>query len=256
MIRETLDYFKEIMQGFGKNCDIALGGREAMAMIGANGMYNIYFVDWKMPDVDGIMLAKELKTLSDAPEHTVVIMISAAEWSAIAEEAKKAGVDKFLSKPLFPSAIADTISEAIGINRKSKIKYTDNLEIFKGCKILLAEDVEINREIVETLVAPTLLEVDCAENGEKTVSMYENSPDEYDIILMDVQMPVMDGLDAARKIRELEKQEQRSPIPIIAMTANVFREDVEKCMEAGMNDHIGKPIDVDEFFGILRRYLR
>ena len=273
--REILEYFKEIMRGFGTSCDTALSGQDALALIGAKGFYDIYFVDWKMPDMDGIKLAKELKLKSS--NHAVVIMISAAEWSAVADEAKKAGVDKFLSKPLFPSAIADAISEVIGISRSNEAKPDENREIYKGHKILLAEDVEINREIVEALVMPTLLEVDCAENGREAVAKFIKSPDDYSLILMDVQMPEMDGYEATREIRKIENalindsaESNKMPsdkilekgsvylhkqIPIIAMTANVFREDIERCLEAGMNDHIGKPLDINEFFGILRKYL-
>ena len=252
---EILNYFKDIMQGFGTNCDIATNGQEALAFIGINGMYDIYFVDWKMPDMDGIMLAKEIKSKAKSPEHTIVIMISAAEWSTIADEAKKAGVDKFLSKPLFRSAIADAITESIGLHQQDKKETVDSKEVFKGYKILLAEDVEINREIVEALVEPTQLKIDSAENGIQAVEMFQKSPDDYDLILMDLQMPEMDGYEATRTIRASSHAKAKT-IPIIAMTANVFREDVEKCIASGMNDHIGKPLDMEEFFGILRRYLK
>jgi CheY-like chemotaxis protein len=253
--KEILDYFQEIMNRFGTKCDVALTGRDALTLIGINGMYDIYFVDWKMPDMDGIMLAKQLKTKSNSPEHTIVIMISAAEWSSVADEAKKAGVDKFLSKPLFPSAIADAISEAIGLHHRNKKETVGYKGIFEGYKVLLAEDVEINREIVEALIEPTLLKIECAENGVEAVTLFQKYPEKYDLILMDVQMPEMDGYEATRKIRESSHERAKS-IPIIAMTANVFREDVERCIEAGMNEHIGKPLDMDEFFGMLRRYLK
>jgi len=268
---DVLSYFEEIMQRFGAKCDTAKNAAQALSLIEKNGMYDIYFVDWKMPETDGIMLAKQLKARSKSPEHTIVIMITAAEWSAVADEAKKAGVDKFLSKPLFPSAIADTITEAIGLQHSPDKAVTDSRELFKGYKILLAEDVEINREIVETLVEPTFLTIDCAENGLEAVSMFSSSPDEYDLILMDVQMPEMDGYEATRNIRKIEealfnasaegftegenRRNTRKQIPIIAMTANVFSEDVERCLAAGMNDHVGKPLDIDEFFRVLRKYL-
>jgi len=265
------NYFEEILLGFGVKCDTASSAQEALSLIGINGMYDIYFVDWKMPGIDGIVFAKQIKAQSKSPEHTIVIMISAAEWSAVADEAKKAGVDKFLSKPLFPSAIADTITEAIGLQHSPDKVITDNRELFKGYKILLAEDVEINREIVETLVEPTFLSVDCAENGAIAVDMFSKSPDVYDLILMDVQMPQMDGYEATRRIRKFEdslinapaagftegetRRNMRKHVPIIAMTANVFNEDVEKCIAAGMNDHVGKPLDIEEFFRTLRKYL-
>jgi len=258
---EILAYFKELIGGFGTKCDIASSGQQALALIGINGMYDIYFVDWKMPDMDGIKLAKELKAKSKSPEHTIIIMISAAEWSTVADEAKKAGVDRFLSKPLFPSAIADAISEAIGMHESQKTEKTGYNGIFEGFKVLLAEDVEINREIVTSLIEPTLLEVDCAENGAEAVAMFQKSPDKYNLILMDVQMPEMDGYEATEKIRQIENELPdnsipRKRIPIIAMTANVFREDVERCITAGMNEHIGKPLDMDEFIGVMRKYLK
>ncbi|MCL2219780.1 MAG: ATP-binding protein [Chitinispirillia bacterium] len=126
--------------------------------------------------------------------------------------------------------------------------------IFRGYKILLAEDVEINREIIGALIEPTLLEMDCAENGREAVAKFGQSPEEYDLIVMDVQMPEMDGCEATRKIRALEHPAAKT-VPIIAMTANVFKEDIEKCLDAGMNHHVGKPVNIDDFFGVLQKYL-
>ncbi|MCL2210615.1 MAG: response regulator [Treponema sp.] len=250
---EILDYFNDVMRNLGTKCDTASNGIEALSYIEKKGMHHIYFIDWKMPGMDGITLAKELKSKADFPDSSVIIMISAAEWSAIADEAKKAGVDKFLSKPLFPSAIADAIAEAIGVQEQQKERETDYSGIFEGYKVLLAEDVEINQEIIDTLIEPTLLKMDCAMNGLEAVNMFEKSSEEYDLILMDVQMPEMDGYEATRTIRASNCPNAKS-IPIIAMTANVFREDIEKCAAAGMNGHIGKPIDVEEFFNALKKY--
>jgi CheY-like chemotaxis protein len=199
-------------------------------------------------------------------------MISAAEWSIVADEAKAAGVDKFLSKPLFPSAIAEVINECLGIDKRQieKAQAADIAGIFAGRRILLAEDVEINREIVQTLLEPTKLEIDFAENGIEAVRMFKEDPLKYDMIFMDIQMPVMDGYEATRCIRIIEAELRNigtgffegktrsydrnlmTQIPIIAMTANVFREDVEKCLAAGMNSHIGKPLDIDEVIDKLR----
>ena len=125
---------------------------------------------------------------------------------------------------------------------------------FKGRRLLLVEDVEINREIFLSVLEPTLLEIECAENGAEAVRMFENSPGKYDIIFMDVQMPVMDGYEATKAIRNLNTIQAKG-IPIIAITANVFREDVEKCIKSGMNDHIGKPIDFNEVIMRLGQYL-
>jgi CheY-like chemotaxis protein len=190
-----------------------------------------------------------------------MIMISAIEWSVIAEAAQAAGVDKFLSKPIFPSDVVDVVNEFLDINKDEiKAEYDalakrENVVMqFSGRHILLAEDVEINREIVLALLEPALLEIDCAENGKQAVEMFRASPDKYDMIFMDVQMPEMDGYEATRTIRALDIQ-QGQVIPIIAMTANVFREDVEKCLEAGMNGHIGKPLDFNDVIGMLGKYL-
>jgi CheY-like chemotaxis protein len=206
-----------------------------------------------MPVMDGIQLASELKKRSSA--KSVVIMITAAEWSTIEAEAKKAGVDKFLSKPLFPSAIMDIIKECISLDRRQMENAQNNLDgIFEGRHILLAEDVDINREIVLTLLEPTKAAIDCAENGVEAVRMFREAPHKYDMILMDVQMPEMDGYDATKQIRTLPVPEAKT-VRIIAMTANVFREDIEKCQEVGMDNHIGKPLDFEEVVGKLLVYM-
>ena len=252
--KAILDYFGEIAREFKVQCDVAASGEEALRLLQQNGRYHIYFVDWKMPGMDGIQLAAELKKLHGSSE-SVVIMITAAEWTTIEGDARKAGVDKFLSKPLFPSLIADAINEAIGIDREGIEEAQVNIDgIFAGRRVLLAEDMEINREIVKALLEPTQLEIDCADNGAEAVDMFGKDPVTYDLVLMDVQMPEMDGLQATRLIRALELPHAKET-PIIAMTANVFREDIEKCLEAGMNDHVGKPLDFDEVLVKLRRYL-
>jgi CheY-like chemotaxis protein len=181
-------------------------------------------------------------------------MISAVEWGAIEDDAKKAGVDKFMSKPLFPSAVLEMSNECLGMDKRQiEEARTDIVGIFSGRRILLAEDVELNRDIVQSLLEPTGLEIDCAENGREAVRMFAQSPERYDMIFMDVQMPEMDGCEATRRIRLLDVPQAKT-IPIIAMTANVFKEDIEKCLSAGMDGHIGKPIDFDEVFDKLRDY--
>jgi CheY-like chemotaxis protein len=182
-------------------------------------------------------------------------MITAAEWTTIENEARQAGIDKFLSKPLFPSHIADIINEALGINQKDIEEAQVNIDnLFNGYSILLVEDVEINREIVKVLLEPTGIEIDCAENGKEAVRMFSRSPEEYDMIFMDVQMPEMDGYEATQRIRALNIPTAKT-VPIVAMTANVFREDVERCLEVGMNSHVGKPLDFDEVLDRLRNFL-
>jgi CheY-like chemotaxis protein len=251
---DVLEYFGEIMRRFGVGCRCALSGEEALALIRDEGPCDLYFVDWKMPGIDGIELTRRIKACSAA--KCVIIMISAAEWGAIADEAKGAGVDKFLSKPLFPSAIADCINECLGpaAQMGDDEAAGEETECFEGYNILLAEDIEINREIVLALFEPTGAVFDCAENGEEAVRMFGESPAKYDLVLMDVQMPEMDGYEATRRIRAMGVPEAEK-VPIVAMTANVFRADIDRCIESGMNDHLGKPIDFDEAVRKMKKYL-
>ncbi|MDR0320803.1 MAG: response regulator [Treponema sp.] len=258
---DILEFFTDVAQRYNLSCDVAEGGEDALRLIEKNGDYNVYFVDWKMPGIDGVTLTRTIKKIGNNYDNAIVVMISAGEWSEIEKDAKDAGVDRFLSKPLFPSAIPDTIGECLGIERqKNETEGSISDITFAGRRVLLTEDVEINREIVLTLLESTEVQIDCAENGLQSVQMFTENPGKYDMILMDVQMPEMDGYEATRCIRalesELEKQEgkPRKRIPIIAMTANVFREDVEKCLSAGMDDHIGKPLDFNEVLNKMRKY--
>jgi PAS domain S-box-containing protein len=259
---DTLTYFLDIARRFGVSCDTAASGEEALELIAQKGDYHIYFIDWKIPGVDSLQLASAIKARKH--ENSLVIMISAAEWSGVAEEAKEAGVDKFLSKPLFPSTITDAINEYLGVDKQQaeKAQTADITGIFAGRRVLLVEDVEINREIVQSLLEPTQLEIDCAENGIAAVRMFTEAHDRYDVIFMDVQMPEMDGYEATRRIREIEAEAGSVSegnavrrVPIIAMTANVFKEDIAKCLDAGMDSHVGKPLDFDEVLDHLHSYL-
>jgi len=254
---DILEYFLEITKEFGVNCDTASSGEEALKIVRKNGSYHIYFIDWKMPEMDGIQLTSILKEQHGSSAKSVIIMITAAEWTSVENEARNAGVDKFLSKPLFPSSIANAINEALGIDYKKvdDAQNENNIEgIYKGRRILLAEDVDINREIVTTLLEPTGLEIDCAENGKEALRKFSESPEKYDLIFMDIQMPEMDGYETTRKIRALNIP-QAKLVRIIAMTANVFRDDIERCFEAGMDNHIGKPIDFNEILEKLNIYM-
>jgi CheY-like chemotaxis protein len=224
-------------------------------MVREKGPYDIFFIDWKMPEMDGFELARRIKEGS-APDASVVI-ISSAELNSSENNAGAAFVDKFAPKPIFPSNIADCISECLGMDGNlSAVDDAEAEEIprFEGRHIMLAEDVEINKEIVLTFLEPMMLSVDCAENGAEAVRLFAANPERYDMIFMDVQMPEMDGYEATRRIRAMETPGGRR-VPIIAMTANVFREDIERCMAAGMNDHIGKPLDFGGVLLKLKEYL-
>jgi CheY-like chemotaxis protein len=260
----TREYFLDITRNFGVFCDTAVDGQKALELIEKNGAYNIYFVDWQMPDMNGIELTRRIK--EKEPGDSIVIMISSAtDWNAIEDDAKQAGVNKFIPKPLFPSAVADIINESLGLETvaMAKTDQKDEIDNFENYHIILAEDVEINQEIVLTVLEPTKLKIDCAENGAIALRLFSEAPEKYNMIFMDVQMPEMDGYEATRKIRALEESLKNSGqlpasakrIPIIAMTANAFREDIEKCLDAGMNDHLGKPLDFDDVLRKLRKYL-
>jgi signal transduction histidine kinase/CheY-like chemotaxis protein len=250
------DYFKELFAQVDVNCDVAANGEAAYEMIESGGDYDVYFIDWRMPGMDGIELTRKIKRKSSA-KKSVVTMISSADWTAIKDEALDAGVDKYLLKPLFSSAIIDCVNDCLGLNgvRGNEIQPTGDSADFAGKRLLLAEDISINREIVMSVLEDTGIEIDCAENGEEAVTMFASSPEKYDIVLMDVQMPKMDGLEATRRIRALPDPNSLK-VPIVAMTANVFKHDIEECISAGMNDHISKPLDIDEVFEKLRKHLR
>jgi len=256
--QDTLEFFRNITKNYGAPCDTAASGEEALELVDQKGSYNIYFVDWKLPGIDGMALTRKLKEKSGAPRDAYVILVTAADWNPIEAEARKAGVSKFMSKPLFASSVVDAVNESLGVDQKQMEKVETDIEgMFAGHRILLAEDVEINREIVLALLEPTGLEIDCAENGEEAVLRFSQAPGKYEMIFMDVQMPEMDGYEATRQIRSMEAEQGKAGrrIPIIAMTANVFREDVEKCLEAGMDSHIGKPLNLDEVIEKLRTFL-
>ncbi|MDR1108439.1 MAG: response regulator [Spirochaetaceae bacterium] len=260
---EVLEYFKDFTESMGMSCSTASDGTEAHDLIkaaydqsgGESPPFDLVFVDWRMPQMNGIELTQRIK--NQFGENIVVIMISAAEWDSIAGDAKNAGVDGFIPKPLFPSQIVDCISSHLDLQKFTQEKPAEEISedhIFDGLTVLLAEDVEINREIVITLLENTGITIECAENGMEALSKFKEAPSKYRMILMDIHMPEMDGFEATRQIRALDIEEAET-VPIVAMTANVFREDIEKCLASGMNDHLGKPIDIEDLLKKLKKYL-
>jgi len=258
---EIRDYLVHIMASLNFSCDVAADGAEALKMIkAAKAPYNIFFIEWQMPDVNGIELSKKINELSN--DSPVIIMISLADWNAIEKEAAAAGIRHYISKPLFPSTLINSINNCLGdrsIKTASCDPQTADMQTkkrhdFFKYTILIAEDIEINREIMSAILEETDVSIDYAENGKIAVSMFRENPEKYDLILMDINMPEMDGYEAARQIRALDFEKAKS-IPIIAMTANVFKNDIENCVASGMNDHVGKPIDASAIYGALDKYL-
>jgi CheY-like chemotaxis protein len=250
---ETREYFEQTAKRFGIACDTAADGAEALGAIAHAGSYDVYFIDWKMPEMDGIELARRIK--AQFGEASVIILTSAVDWSEIESEAREAGVDRFLHKPLSTSSIADCLNELFAASAIQQTeREAEQLPDFSAYRVLLAEDIEINREIVLALLEPTGLNIECAENGAEALRLLSEDPTGYDLIFMDVQMPEMDGIEATQRIRALDAPRAQT-IPIVAMTANVFREDVDNCMAVGMNDHVGKPLDLPEVLSVLRKWL-
>ena len=251
----VLEDIKGIIEILGIPCDTAESGKDALRLIERSGVYNIYFVDFELSDIGGIELITQLKKSMPVQDESLFVLVSFLEYSIISEKLKEAGINRFLKKPLFPSTITSIFNSYFGVDAHHiEEADTDVTGIFKDYSILLAEDVEINREIVLTLLEPTLLQIDCAENGVEAVRMFTEAPYKYKLIFMDIQMPEMDGYEAACRIRALDAP-NAGTVPIIAMTANVFKEDIDNCFAAGMNGHIGKPIDFDDVLITLRTYL-
>ena len=247
-----LEYFRNIARRFNFHCDMAAGGVEALEKVATAERYDILFIDWKMPDLDGISLTRKIR--DKGVDNAVIIMISSAEWSEIEKSARAAGVDKFVPKPLFASVIIDMIGECLGAETRLDKTCEADLPDFSGYRVLLAEDNEINREIVLALLEPTGVAITSAENGAIALEIFTEDPESFDMIFMDLHMPEMDGSVATARIRALDHPYAKQ-VPIVAMTANVFREHINRCLDIGMNDHIGKPLDFNDVLGKMKKYL-
>ncbi len=246
------------LKTIGVEADWTLDGESAVQMVEKRHLqhddYHIILLDWKVPGMNGIKTANEIhrKLGDDIP----IILISAYDWSDIEEEARDAGITGFISKPLFKSTLYYSLRKFAGIADEKKIEYEDKTEDFSGRRILLAEDNDLNWEIAEELLGEIGFSMDRAENGKIGVEMFENSDiGFYDAILMDIRMPIMNGYEATETIRALDRADA-AEIPIIAVTADAFSEDHKKCLEAGMNAHIAKPIDMQEVVKQLKKYMK
>ena len=216
--------------------------------------YDMILIDWKMPGMDGIETARRIRGIV-GPDVTIII-ITAYDWSAIEQEAKMAGVNLLMSKPMFKSSLVSAFTKALGEKEEQVCREEEKTEYnFSGKRVLLAEDNAINTEVAVMLLENKGFFVETAENGLRAMELYSKSPEGYyDAILMDIRMPLMDGLTAAVSIRHLSNSDA-AYIPIIAMTANAFDEDIEKSKVAGMNAHLAKPIDPDRLYQTLYKFI-
>ena len=244
----------DTLQSLGASVEQAGSGLEAIGMIEHRHLggkdYNVIIIDWKMPEVDGLETIRRIRSEIDA--NVPILLISAYDWSDIEEKAKLAGANGFVSKPLFKSTLYDKINAMIGKESKS-IEPEDDYSDLQGLNILVAEDNEINWEIISTLLTMYGITSEHAQNGKICLDMMSKAEEgSYTLIFMDVQMPEMNGLDATRAIRKLENP-WAANIPIVAMTADAFSENITACLDAGMNGHIAKPIDVKLVIKEIRR---
>ena len=243
------------LKEIGVQADWALNGREALEKIEEHHRkhteYEIVLLDWKMPDMNGLETTRAIRQI--VGDELPILIISAYDWSDIEDEARAAGVQGFISKPLFKSNLYLGLSRYMvgGVEEEQKDEKSQS---FEGLRILLAEDNELNWEIAEDILTDAGFEVDWAENGQLCVDQFSQSrPGYYDAILMDIRMPVMNGYDAAKAIRALDRPDVN--LPIIAMTADAFSEDIQRCLECGMDEHVAKPIDIEKLMKLLRKYL-
>ncbi|MFR8610645.1 MAG: response regulator [Faecalibacterium prausnitzii] len=254
----TCDSVTKMLVKVGMRAEWTLSGKEAVLRarqsIEMSDVYHAYIIDWRLPDMNGIEVTRQIRSLHD---DTPIIILTAYDWSDIEVEAKAAGVTAFCAKPMFMSDLRETLMSALGQKPADAVQglLPEKNADFKGKHILLVEDNELNREIAQEILREYGFLVDSAENGAVAVEKVSTAaPGSYDLVLMDVQMPIMDGYTATRKIRALDDP-ARAKLPILAMTANAFDEDRRNALESGMNGFLSKPIVIDDLMQELHKIL-
>ncbi len=249
----------DILESIGMTAEWVLTGDEAvqrtMDAYKAGNDFSAVILDWKMPGKDGLETAREIR--SKVGDHVPIIILSAYDWSDIEAEAREAGIQAFIEKPLFRSRLIYALKSVLNQDNKEKKLAASELEQadFSGKRVLLVEDNELNREIAVELLSHIGVAVEQAEDGQIAVNMVKNNPPGYyNLIFMDIQMPVMDGYEASRRIRNIGR-EDTAHIPIVAMSANAFDDDIRDAQDAGMNDHVAKPVEVPKLLEALEKWL-
>ena len=250
------EHARIVLDEVGIRADVCLSGQEALTMLELQRTklkpYNLVLLDWKMPDMDGVETARQIRQKFSS--ETTIIILTSFNWDEIVDEALHAGVDSFLAKPLFASNVLDEFERVARKNNMRLTRVNARADL-AGRHILLAEDMMINADIMKQILAMRDMAVDHAENGKIVLDTFAGSPAwRYDAILMDVRMPEMDGLEATAAIRALDRPDAKL-VPIIAMTANAFDEDVQRSLQAGMNAHLSKPVETDRLFRTLEELI-
>ena len=244
-----------MLRDIGMKAEWCTSGKEAVIRAGEGYRmaepFRVYIIDWLMPDMNGVETTRRIR--KEIGEDTPIIILTSYDWSDIEDEAREAGVTAFVNKPLFPSDLNRVLNRCLGIEGEKEEDNSDKYD-FAGKKILLVEDNILNREIATELLEEEGFIIDAVEDGNFAVEKMKNAAiGDYNLVLMDIQMPIMDGYEATRKIRALGTE--ISKIPILAMTANAFEEDKRAALEAGMNEHIAKPIDIEQLKIVLAKFL-
>ena len=255
---DTCDSVSKMLMQIGMRAEWTTSGREAAYRAkkahDEGDSYHTYILDWQMPETSGIETARRIRRA--VGNEVPIIILTAYDWTDIEEEAKSAGITAFCAKPLFMSDLKSALLAANHLIEKNEQVAEWTLADFGGKRVLLVEDNELNREIAEAILEETGFLVEAAPDGTDAVEMMKRAEEGYyDVILMDVQMPVMNGYEATRAIRALHREDVKK-LPIIAMTANAMDEDKEAALKSGMNAHIAKPISVDFFISVLARFLK
>ncbi len=252
------EILQNLLSNFGMNIDVANSGQNALDMLNnCKNKYDIILMDWNMPQLDGIETTRLINENCTLEKPPMVIMVSSFRQESIVKLANDVGIDIFLQKPINPSMLNDLLSEIFLSNTRKVYSNTEfekslknDIQTLKGSNILLVEDNTTNQEIIAGLLDSSGINIDIASNGLQAIDMFKKK--DYELILMDLQMPIMDGFEATKIIRDTNKGKN---IPIIALTANAMKEDIEKTKTASMNEHLNKPIDVEIFYNTLLKYI-
>ena len=246
----------DALKSIGINAEWTLSGESAIELVIQHHKkrddYKIILLDWKLPGMNGIQVAKEIRR--NLGDEVPILLISAYDWSEFETEAREAGISGFISKPLFKSTLFYALRQYMDVETPYDRTLNQDIDL-SGRRILIAEDNELNYEVASELLSDLGVELDWAEDGRICLDKFQNSSKGYyDAVLMDIRMPHMTGYEATKAIRALDHPDALS-VPIIAMSADAFSDDIQHCLECGMNAHIAKPIDIIELTRLLKRYL-